>query len=110
MLFLSSSITPDIVVSPIFKEASDMEKKQFQSVDQYGEMWLENYIDWSIAYSKDEVSSDEENIVEPTIKWIIGGKRKRLAEEEQDQQPVKELIINVQHMKPTQLSMKQHRS
>ena len=26
---LSSSVTPDIVVSPVFKEASDMEEKQF---------------------------------------------------------------------------------
>ena len=85
-----------------------MEDKQFQSIDQYGEIWLENYIDWSIAYSKDYVSSDEENTMELGIKWIVGGKRKRLADEQPDQHPVKDLIINDQQMKPTQLSMKQH--
>ena len=61
-----------------------MEEKQFQSIDQYGEMWLENYIDWSIAYNKDDVSSDEENIVEPSIKWIVVGKITQLGDEKLD--------------------------
>ena len=58
-----------------------MEKKQFQIFDEYGEILFENYIDWLIALYKDDISSDEESLAEPTVKWIIGGKRKRLAEE-----------------------------
>ena len=85
-----------------------MEEKQFQSVNQYKGICLENYIDWSIAYSKDDVSSDEYNLVEPTNKWIVDGKRKWLVDEQLDQQPVKYLIINDQRENPTQLSMKQH--
>ena len=87
-----------------------MEKKQFQIFDEYGEILFENYIDWSISLYKDDVSRDEENLEEPSIKWIIGGKRKWLVVEHLDQQPVKDLIINVHKMKPTQLSMKKHRS
>ena len=69
---------------------------------------MENYIDWSIAYSKDDVSSDEEDIVERVREWIVGGKRKRLVDEQPDEHPVKDLIINDQQGEPTQLSMKQH--
>ena len=69
---------------------------------------MENYIDWSIAYSKDDVSSDEEDLVEPVSKWIVGGKIKWLVDERPGEQPVKDLIINDQQGKPTQLSMKQH--
>ena len=69
---------------------------------------MENYIDWSIAYSKDDVSSDEEDLVEPISKWIVGGKRKRLVDKQPNEQPVKYLIINDQQGKPTQTSMKQH--
>jgi hypothetical protein len=69
---------------------------------------LENYIDWSITYSKDDVSSDEEDLVEPVTKWIVGGKRKRLVDEQPDQHPIKDLIINDQWEKPIQLSIKQH--
>ena len=78
------------------KEISNMEKRQFQSVDQYKGICLENYIDWSIAFSKDDVSSDEEDFVEPVSRWIIGGKRKRLVDEQPEEQPVKDLIINDQ--------------
>ena len=85
-----------------------MEEKQFQSNDQCGEILLENYIDWSVAYSKDDVSSDEEDLVEPVNKWIVGGKRKQLVDEQPDEQPTKHLIINDRQGKPTQLSMKQH--
>ena len=45
-----------------------MEEKQFQSIDQYKGICLENYIDWLITYSKDSVSSDEENLMEPSSK------------------------------------------
>ena len=71
-----------------------MEEKQFQSADQYKGICLENYIDWLIAYSKDDVSSDEENLVERSSKWIVDGKRKQLVDEQPDQQSVKDLIIN----------------
>ena len=87
-----------------------MEKRQFQSVDQYKGICLENYIDQSIEYSKDDVSSVEEDLVELVSKWIVGGKRKQLVDEKLDEQPVKDLIINDQQVKPTQLSMKQHLS
>ena len=73
-----------------------MKKKIIQSFNQYGEILFENYIDWSIAFYKDDVSSDEESIEEPTIKWIASGKIKRLAEEQPNQHPVKDLIINDQ--------------
>ena len=71
---------------------------------------FENYIDWSITYYKDDISSVEGSLAETTVKWIIGGKRKWLVVEHLDQQPVKDLIINVHKMKPTQLSMKQQMS
>ena len=99
---------PDSVVSPIFKEIFYMEKRQFQSVDQHKGICLENYIDWSIAFGKDDVFIDEEDFVESVSRWIVGGKRKRLVDEQRDEQPIKDLIINGQHEKPTQLSMKQH--
>ena len=56
------------VISPIFKEIFYMEKRQFQSIDQCKGVCLENFIDWSIAFSKDDVSSDEEDFVEPVSK------------------------------------------
>ena len=87
-----------------------MEKKQIQRFDQYGELQLENYIDWSIAFHKDDISSDEEGFAEPTIKWIVGKKRKRFLEEQPDQQPVRDLVINVKQKKPTQPYIKQHKS
>ena len=108
MVSLSSSVIPDFVVSPSLKEISNMGEKQFQSVDQYKGTCLENYIDWSIAYSKDDVSSDEEDLVKPVSRWIVGGKRKQLVDEQPDRHPVKDLITNDQQGKPTQLSMKQH--
>ena len=83
LFLLLSSLT---LLSLLFsKEIYDMEKKQFQSVDQYKGICLENYIDWLIAYSKDNVSSDEEDLVEPVSKWIVGGKRKRLVDKQPDQ-------------------------
>jgi hypothetical protein len=63
------------VISPIFKEIFYMEKRQFQRIDQCKGIFLHNYIDWSIAFSKDDVSSDEEDFVEPVSRWIVGGKR-----------------------------------
>ena len=83
-----------------------MEKRQFQSADQYKVTCLENYIDWLIAFSKDDVSSDEEVFVELVSRWIVGGKRKKLVDEQPYEQPVKDLIINDQQGKPTHLSMK----
>ena len=62
-----------------------MEKRQFQSVNQYKGVCLENYIDWSIAFSKDDVSSDEEDFVEPVSRWIVGGKRKQLVDKQPDE-------------------------
>ena len=69
---------------------------------------MDNYIDWSITYSKDDVSSDEEDFLEPVNRWIVGEKRKWLVDEHPDEEPVKDLIINHQQEKPTQPSMKQH--
>ena len=51
-----------------------MEKRHFQSIDQCKGVCLENFIDWSIAFSKDDVSSDEEDFVEPVSWWIVCGK------------------------------------
>jgi hypothetical protein len=87
---------PDSVVSPILKEILYMEKRQFQSVDQYKGTCLENYINWSIDFSKDDVSSDQEDFVEPINRWIVGGKRKRLVDKQLDEQRIKDLIINDQ--------------
>ena len=94
------------VVSPIFKEIFYMEKRQFQSVDQHKGICLENYINWLISNSKDDVSSNEEDFVELVSRWIVGGKRNWLVDEQPDEQPIKDLIINDQQGKPTQLSMK----
>lgn len=87
-----------------------MGKRQFQSIDQYEKILFKNYIDQLIACYKDDVSSDEESLEEPIVKWIVGGKRRQLANEQPNQHLVKDLVINDQQMKPTQLSMKQHRS
>ena len=62
-----------------------MEKKHIQRCDQYRELQLENYIDWSIAFHKDDLSSDEEGFIEPASKWIVGKKRKRLSDAYLDQ-------------------------
>ena len=87
-----------------------MEKKHIQRFDQYGELQLENYIDWSIAFYKDDISSDEEGFAEPVVKRIVGKKRKWLSEEQPDQQLVRDLVINVKQKNPTQPSTKQHKS
>jgi hypothetical protein len=63
-----------------------------------------------IDFHKDDISSDEEGFVEPAVKWIIGKKRKRLSEKHPDQQPVRDLVINVKKKKPTQPSIKQRKS
>ena len=91
---------PISVVSPIFKEIFYMEKRQFQSINQCRGVCLENFIDWSIAFSKDDVSSDEEDFVESISRWIVGGKRKRLVDKQPDDQPVRDLIINYQPENP----------
>ena len=59
---------------------------------------MENLIDRSIAFSKYDVSSDEEDCLEPVSRWIVCGKRKRLVDEKPDDQPEK----------PAEPSMKQH--
>ena len=37
-----------------------MEKKHIQRLNQYGESQFENYVDWSITFYGDDLSSDEE--------------------------------------------------
>ena len=71
-----------------------MEIRQFQSIDQCKGICLENFIDWSIAFSKDDVSSDDKDFVEQLSRWIVGGKRKWLVDEQLDDQLVRDLIIN----------------
>lgn len=56
-----------------------MEKRSIQSFNQYGEWHLENYIDWSIAFHKDDISSDEEGFTKLAVKWIIKMKKKLLS-------------------------------
>ena len=92
---------PVSIVSPIFKEIFHMEKGRFQSIDQCRGVCLENYIDCLITFSKDDVSRDEEDFVEPISRWIVGGKRKRLVDEQPNDQLVRDLIINDQANKPT---------
>ena len=67
---------------------------------------LENYIDWSIAFHKYGVSSDEEGFAKPTVKWIVSKKRKQLS----DQHPVRNVVINVKQKKPTHPSKKKRKS
>ena len=64
-----------------------MEKIQSQSIDQIEDICLENYIDWSIAFSDENVSSDDEVVAEPVSKRIVCGKRKRTVDEQPDNQP-----------------------
>ena len=78
-----------------------MEKKHIQRFDQYEYLQFENYVDWSIYFYGDDLSSDEEGSIEPVSKWIIGKKRKWLLKEKLDQHPVRDLIINIKHRKPT---------
>ena len=84
-----------------------MEKKHIQRFDQYEELQFENYVDQSIAFYGDDLSSDEEGSTEPVTKWIIGRKRKRSSKEQPHQQPVRDLIINIKQKKPTHPSTKQ---
>ena len=51
-----------------------MEKTQSQSIDQGEDICLENCIDWSIAFSDENVSSDDEVVVEPVSRRIVCGK------------------------------------
>ena len=78
-----------------------MEKRQFQSIDQCKGTCLDNFIDWSIAFSKDDVSSDEKDFIEPISRWIVGGKREQLVDKKSDDQQTKDIIINHQPEKPT---------
>jgi hypothetical protein len=87
-----------------------MDMKHIQRFGQYEELQFENYVDWSIAFYGDDISSDEEGLTELVSKWIIGKKRKRSSKEHLDQQRVKDLIINVKQKKTTQLSTEQHNS
>ena len=61
-----------------------------------------------IAFSDENVSSDDEVVVEPVRKRIVCGKRKRTMENQPDNQPVGDLIINEMQEKPPQLSVKPH--
>ena len=69
-----------IVQFLFFKDTvvSYMENVQIQKLVQYEELQLENHIDWSIAFHKDDISSDKEGFVEPAVKFIVGKKRKQL--------------------------------
>lgn len=87
-----------------------MEKKYIHRFNQYGEILIENYIDWSIAFHKDDISSDEEGFAEPVVKCIIGKKIKWLSEMQPDQYPDRDLVINVKKKRPPQHSMKQCKS
>ena len=53
-----------------------MEKKHIHRFDQYEELQFENYVDWSIEFYGDDISSDEEDPTELVVKWIIGKKIK----------------------------------
>ena len=46
------------------------------------------------SFGDENVSSDDEVVVEPVSKRIVCGKLKRTVEEQPDNQPVKDLIIN----------------
>ena len=59
---------------------------------------MENLINWSISFSKDDVSSDEEDFLELVSRCIVCGKRKRLVDQKLDDQPEK----------PAQPLMKRH--
>lgn len=87
-----------------------MEKKHIQRLGQYEEFQFENYVDWLIAFYGDDLSSDEEGLIEPVAKWIIGKKRKHSSKEQPDQQPIKDLIINVKQKKLAQPSTEQRSS
>ena len=87
-----------------------MEKKHIQRFDQYEELQFEHFIDWSIAFYEDDLSSEEEGPIVPIAKWIIGRKRKRSLKEQPYQLPVKDLIINVKQKNPAQPSTEQHTS
>ena len=81
-----------------------MEKTRSQSIDQKEDIRLENCIDWSIAFNDENVSSDDDVVVEPVSKRFVCGKRKRMV----DNQPVRNLIINKTQEKPPQLLVKPH--
>ena len=87
-----------------------MEKKHIQRFIQYEDLQFANYVDWSIAFYGDDISSVEEGVVEPVAKWIIGRKRKRSSKDQLDQHPVKDLIINVKKKKTNQPSTKKRNS
>ena len=85
-----------------------MEKKHIQRFDQHEELYFDKYIDWSITFYEDDLSSEEEGPTEPIAKHIVGRKRKRSPKEQPYQQLVKDLIINVKQKNPAQPSIEQH--
>lgn len=87
-----------------------MEKKHIQRFDQYEELQFENYVDWSIEFYRDYISSDEEGPTELVAKWIIGRKRKCLSKEQLDEKPIKDLIITFKQKKLAQPSIEKHTS
>ena len=48
-----------------------MEKTRSQSIDQKEDIRLENCIDWSIAFNDENVSSDDDVVVEPVSKRFV---------------------------------------
>ena len=48
-----------------------MEKTRSQSIDHKEDICLENCIDWSIAFNDENVSSDDDVVVEPVRKRFV---------------------------------------
>ena len=84
-----------------------MEKKKTQKLVQYEELQSEEFFDWSLQSYEDDVSSKEDGPEESVSRWIIGKKRKRLPQDQPDQQMVKDLIINIKQEEPIQQSARQ---
>ena len=71
-----------------------MEKTQSLNIDHNEDICLENYIDWLIACSDENVSSDDKVVDDLVSKRIVCGMRKRTVDEKTDNHSVKDLIIN----------------
>ena len=77
-----------------------MEKSEGKRSVQKREIQLEEPVDWLVQSYKDEVTSDEDNVEEHVSRWILKKKQKRLPMEKQDQQIIKDLIINTEDHVP----------
>ena len=75
-----------------------MEKDKWHILVQHEESQLEELIDSSFQYYKDDITIEGDNIEELMANWKIKKKQKHFSVEKPHQQIVKDLIINTDNI------------